>query len=148
MSFPPQAHFPSQPSQVSMVFSEFKNSLSKRSQLYAPGHALPQQMPYPTSTRPIQNQQPGATHNMSIIPGGGNRNAKNLPMSRDGRDWSNGLCGTCCDEPATCMSSTFLFHFFRTDSGQFARVHRVLLPLYCVWAKQAPCRALTQKRIP
>ncbi|KAF9041556.1 PLAC8 family-domain-containing protein [Panaeolus papilionaceus] len=43
-------------------------------------------------------QQPGAHPGMSV---GGNRNAKNLPVGPDGREWSNGLfgcfgaCGTC-----------------------------------------------------
>ena len=45
-------------------------------------------------------QQPGATPGMTV--GGGNRNAKNLPVEADGREWSNGLfdCGGDC---ATCM---------------------------------------------
>ncbi|KAJ3565399.1 hypothetical protein NP233_g7661 [Leucocoprinus birnbaumii] len=46
-------------------------------------------------------QQPQATPGM-MIGGGGNRNAKNLPMDADGRDWSNGLCD-CCDAPGTCL---------------------------------------------
>jgi hypothetical protein len=46
-------------------------------------------------------QQPQAMPVMSIS-AGGNRNAKNMPMDADGRDWSNGLCD-CCNEPGTCM---------------------------------------------
>ncbi|KXN84006.1 Cell number regulator 11 [Leucoagaricus sp. SymC.cos] len=46
-------------------------------------------------------QQPQATPGMTIG-GGGNRNAMDLPMDADGRDWSNGLCD-CCNEPGTCM---------------------------------------------
>lgn len=37
--------------------------------------------------------------------GGGNRNAKNLPMGPEGREWSNGLC-SCCDTPGTCEHDT------------------------------------------
>ncbi|KAH6908820.1 PLAC8 family-domain-containing protein [Coprinopsis sp. MPI-PUGE-AT-0042] len=41
---------------------------------------------------------------MIVVPGGGNRNAKNLPMGPDGREWSNGLC-SCCDTPGTfCLA--------------------------------------------
>lgn len=39
------------------------------------------------------------------IGGGGNRNAKNLPMGPEGREWSNGLCD-CCNEPGTCQSNS------------------------------------------
>ncbi|TFK23010.1 PLAC8-domain-containing protein [Coprinopsis marcescibilis] len=34
--------------------------------------------------------------------GGGNRNAKNLPVTAGGRDWSHGLCD-CCSAPGTCI---------------------------------------------
>ncbi|KAF8891484.1 PLAC8 family-domain-containing protein [Gymnopilus junonius] len=37
--------------------------------------------------------------------GGGNRNAKNLPVSPDGREWSEGLCG-CCGDAGTCIVAT------------------------------------------
>lgn len=48
--------------------------------------------------------QPVPTEVMRVVPGGGgNRNAKNLPEGKDGREWSHGLCG-CCDEPGTCKS--------------------------------------------
>ncbi|KDQ22151.1 hypothetical protein PLEOSDRAFT_1050150 [Pleurotus ostreatus PC15] len=40
---------------------------------------------------------------MMVAPGGGgNRNAKNLPMDADGREWSNGLCD-CCSDAGTCI---------------------------------------------
>ncbi|THU79572.1 PLAC8-domain-containing protein [Dendrothele bispora CBS 962.96] len=43
------------------------------------------------------NQQPGTKEMMSLTPGG-NRNAKNMPMTPDGqRDWSNGICDCCGD---------------------------------------------------
>ncbi|KAF8885344.1 PLAC8-domain-containing protein [Infundibulicybe gibba] len=45
--------------------------------------------------------QPEPTYDMLIAPGGGNRNAKNLPTDSNGREWSNGLC-SCCDEAGTC----------------------------------------------
>lgn len=48
-------------------------------------------------------QQPQPTPGM-VIGGGGNRNAKNMPMGADGREWSNGLCD-CCDAPGTCLLS-------------------------------------------
>jgi len=38
--------------------------------------------------------------------GGGNRNAKNLPVEQDGRAWSNGLCD-CCGDAGTCVVSCF-----------------------------------------
>ncbi|TEB31044.1 PLAC8-domain-containing protein [Coprinellus micaceus] len=37
-----------------------------------------------------------------MVQSGGNRNAKNLPVTAEGREWSNGLC-SCCDEPGTCF---------------------------------------------
>ncbi|TFK33401.1 PLAC8 family-domain-containing protein [Crucibulum laeve] len=40
---------------------------------------------------------------MMVTPGGGgNRNAKNLPVNADGREWSNGLCD-CCGDAGTCV---------------------------------------------
>ena len=57
--------------------------------------------PYEQSP-PVIARQPTATMSMeSYAPGGGNRNAKNMPMAQDGRDWSFDLfdcfqdCGTC-----------------------------------------------------
>ncbi|KAF8068036.1 PLAC8 family-domain-containing protein [Lyophyllum atratum] len=35
---------------------------------------------------------------------GGNRNVKNLPMEKDGREWSNGLFD-CCNDGTTCLIS-------------------------------------------
>ena len=52
------------------------------------------------------HQQPGAIPAMTV--GGGNRNAKNLPLDKDGREWSNGLCG-CFDDCGTCKFSILLF---------------------------------------
>jgi len=52
----------------------------------------------------VYSQQPQATPGMTI--GGGNRNAKNLPMDADGREWSNGLFD-CLNEPGTCVLSWF-----------------------------------------
>ncbi|KDQ22150.1 hypothetical protein PLEOSDRAFT_1086889 [Pleurotus ostreatus PC15] len=44
---------------------------------------------------------------MVVVPGGGgNRNAKNLPMDPDGREWSHGLCD-CCSDVGTCLIATF-----------------------------------------
>jgi hypothetical protein len=37
---------------------------------------------------------------------GGNRNAKNMPVDSDGREWSHGLYG-CCSEVGTCMENQF-----------------------------------------
>ncbi|PPR05319.1 hypothetical protein CVT26_011577, partial [Gymnopilus dilepis] len=45
-------------------------------------------------------QQPMATPSMTV--GGGNRNAKNLPVGPDGREWSEGLCG-CFGDTGTCV---------------------------------------------
>ncbi|KAG2003028.1 hypothetical protein CC2G_003661 [Coprinopsis cinerea AmutBmut pab1-1] len=36
---------------------------------------------------------------------GGNRNARNLPVGPDGREWSNGLF-SCCNKPGTCFVAT------------------------------------------
>ncbi|TFK33668.1 PLAC8 family-domain-containing protein [Crucibulum laeve] len=45
---------------------------------------------------------------MMVAPGGGgNRNAKNLPVEADGREWSSGLFD-CCDDMGTCLISWFL----------------------------------------
>lgn len=64
-----------------------------------PGH--PQQ--YMGEKPPAQAYQPQATPGMMVAPGGGgNRNAKNLPMDADGREWSNGLCD-CCSDAGTCI---------------------------------------------
>ncbi|KAF8877645.1 hypothetical protein CPB84DRAFT_1828762 [Gymnopilus junonius] len=53
-------------------------------------------------------QQPSATHGMVVAPGGGgNRNAKNMPVDADGREWSNGMC-SCMSECGTCMMATFV----------------------------------------
>ncbi|KDR66535.1 hypothetical protein GALMADRAFT_80634 [Galerina marginata CBS 339.88] len=38
--------------------------------------------------------------------GGGNRNAKNLPVGADGREWSEGLFG-CCSDAGTCIVACF-----------------------------------------
>ncbi|TFK71587.1 PLAC8-domain-containing protein [Pluteus cervinus] len=47
-----------------------------------------------------------AQKGMNIRAGpGGNRNAKNLPYSPDGREWSEGVCG-CCAEPGLCLKAT------------------------------------------
>jgi hypothetical protein len=50
----------------------------------------------------VYQQQPGAINGMVVAPGGGgNRNAMNMPVDADGREWSHGLfgcmsaCGTC-----------------------------------------------------
>jgi len=45
-------------------------------------------------------QQPVAVQGMMV--GGGNRNAKNLPVSGNGREWSHGLCG-CMGDCGTCI---------------------------------------------
>ncbi|KAF5383065.1 hypothetical protein D9615_004825 [Tricholomella constricta] len=49
-------------------------------------------------------QQPVATQGMVVT--GGNRNAKNLPVDREGREWSNGLFD-CCNDAGTCVLSWF-----------------------------------------
>ncbi|KAF4581730.1 hypothetical protein EYR40_002746 [Pleurotus pulmonarius] len=65
-----------------------------------PGH--PQQ--YMGEKPPAQAYQPQATPGMMVAPGGGgNRNAKNLPMDADGREWSNGLCD-CCSDAGTSLT--------------------------------------------
>lgn len=46
-------------------------------------------------------QQPMGTQGMSVMGGGGNKNAKNLPVGADGREWSYGLC-SCCSDAGTC----------------------------------------------
>jgi hypothetical protein len=46
------------------------------------------------------NQQLAGQAPMMTQPGG-NRNAKNLPVGPEGREWSNGLC-SCFDLPGTC----------------------------------------------
>ncbi|KAF9456953.1 PLAC8 family-domain-containing protein [Collybia nuda] len=38
---------------------------------------------------------------MMVAPGG-NRNAKNMPVDAEGREWSNGLCD-CCGDAGTCV---------------------------------------------
>ncbi|KAF9524352.1 PLAC8 family-domain-containing protein [Crepidotus variabilis] len=54
------------------------------------------------------NNQPAGQHGMVVAPGGGgNRNAQNMPVDADGRDWSNGLCG-CCSSCGTCICATVL----------------------------------------
>ncbi|KAJ8508710.1 hypothetical protein ONZ45_g9035 [Pleurotus djamor] len=69
----------------------------------------PQFQPPQQSSPPIimsekpQNFQPQPTVGMSVQPGGGgNRNAKNLPMDAEGREWSHGLCD-CCSDAGTCI---------------------------------------------
>ncbi|KAF5383066.1 hypothetical protein D9615_004826 [Tricholomella constricta] len=49
-------------------------------------------------------QQPVATQGM--VATGGNRNAKNLPIDGEGRQWSNGLFD-CCNDAGTCVLSWF-----------------------------------------
>lgn len=49
-----------------------------------------------------------------VIQPGGNRNSKNLPVTAEGREWSNGLC-SCCDEPGTCAFITIHCYFGLTD---------------------------------
>jgi len=57
----------------------------------------------------VYQQQPGATNGMVVAPGGGgNRNAKNMPVDADGREWSHGLCG-CFSACGTCKSWQALF---------------------------------------
>ncbi|KAL4260596.1 hypothetical protein AB1N83_008272 [Pleurotus pulmonarius] len=52
--------------------------------------------------------QPQAMPGMVVTPGGGgNRNAKNLPMDTDGREWSHGLFD-CFSDIGTCLIATFL----------------------------------------
>ncbi|KAF6758294.1 PLAC8-domain-containing protein [Ephemerocybe angulata] len=57
----------------------------------------PQGMRTPSMPQPYIPQAP-----MSLRPEGGNRNAKDLPVKKNGRSWSNGLCG-CCEAPGTCL---------------------------------------------
>ncbi|KAL0958500.1 hypothetical protein HGRIS_000642 [Hohenbuehelia grisea] len=54
------------------------------------------------ATPPMQYQQPQPMQGMTVAPGGGNRNVKNLPMDGDGREWSHGLCD-CCSDAGTCI---------------------------------------------
>jgi Cys-rich protein (TIGR01571 family) len=54
----------------------------------------------------VYQQQPTGTHGMVVAPGGGgNRNAKNMPVDADGREWSHGLCG-CMSACGTCLCAT------------------------------------------
>ncbi|PPQ97131.1 hypothetical protein CVT26_000616 [Gymnopilus dilepis] len=56
----------------------------------------------------VYQQQPTASHGMVVAPGGGgNRNAKNMPVDADGREWSNGMC-SCMGDCGTCMMATFV----------------------------------------
>jgi Cys-rich protein (TIGR01571 family) len=58
------------------------------------------------SARALQ-LQPTATYGMIVAPGGGgNRNAKNMPVDEQGREWSNGLCG-CMGDCGTCCKASF-----------------------------------------
>ncbi|KAF4616436.1 hypothetical protein D9613_008221 [Agrocybe pediades] len=49
-------------------------------------------------------QQPVANPGMSV--GGGNRNAKNLPVDANGRDWSSGIF-ECVEDPITFVVAWF-----------------------------------------
>ncbi|KAH8829444.1 PLAC8 family-domain-containing protein [Flagelloscypha sp. PMI_526] len=51
----------------------------------------------------VQTQQPQATPTMTLT-AGGSRNAKNLAIQSDGREWTYGLFD-CCDDGSTCMMS-------------------------------------------
>jgi len=62
------------------------------------------QQPQMYAQQQVYAQQPQATMAMTV--GGGNRNAKNLPMDAAGREWSNDLFD-CCNEPGTCVMSWF-----------------------------------------
>ncbi|KAF8198523.1 PLAC8 family-domain-containing protein [Pholiota molesta] len=43
---------------------------------------------------------------MVVVPGGGgNRNAMNMPVDADGRDWSHDKCG-CMSDCSTCILAT------------------------------------------
>jgi len=53
----------------------------------------------------VYQQQPSVSNGMVVAPGGGgNRNAKNMPVDADGREWSHGLCG-CMSACGTCTLS-------------------------------------------
>lgn len=50
----------------------------------------------------VYSAQPLPTGGMVVAPGGGgNRNAMNMPVDADGRDWSHGKCG-CMSDCSTC----------------------------------------------
>ncbi|KAF4581729.1 hypothetical protein EYR40_002745 [Pleurotus pulmonarius] len=85
-----QPHYTQQPQQL------FMQQPSPPQQVYM-GEKPPAQVYY----------QPQAMPGMIVAPGGGgNRNAKNLPMDADGREWSHGLCD-CCADVGTCLIATF-----------------------------------------
>ncbi|KAF8960431.1 PLAC8 family-domain-containing protein [Flammula alnicola] len=45
---------------------------------------------------------------MIVAPGGGgNRNAMNMPVDHDGREWSHGIC-SCMSDCGICCKATFL----------------------------------------
>lgn len=65
--------------------------------------AIPTPQPVYVQKPSVYNQQPVPTKSMSIAPGGGNRNAGNMPVSQDGsREWTFGLCD-CCSAVGTCF---------------------------------------------
>ncbi|KAL4255061.1 hypothetical protein AB1N83_013312 [Pleurotus pulmonarius] len=73
--------------------------------IHQPG-AIPQQV-YTVGVPPAPvYYQPQPMPAMMLVPIGGNRNANNLPMDPDGREWSHGLCDWGSDV-GTCLIATF-----------------------------------------
>ena len=69
------------------------------------------------------NQQPVANPGMTV--GGGNRNAKNLPVDADGRDYSHGLF-ECLDEPITCKPFCIYYLLFLGADTNFPGIQSSL----------------------
>jgi hypothetical protein len=93
----------------------------------------------------VYQQQPSATNGMVVAPGGGgNRNAKNMPVDADGREWSHGLFG-CMSACGTCMLSLIgidrMLIYLSSN-----RPLRDMLPLRRLRQEQAPLRALELQR--
>ena len=60
------------------------------------------------SNQRVYSAQPLPSATMVVAPGGGgNRNAKNMPVDSEGRDWSHTKCG-CLEDCSTCTSTNLV----------------------------------------